>query len=63
MPADRRKIVVTTHFGWGMHRYRMDLLRSLMAAGYDVTAIADWSDGDYEGARPAPRACPRSPSR
>ncbi|HEX3674049.1 MAG TPA: glycosyltransferase family 4 protein, partial [Rhizomicrobium sp.] len=48
MSAGHRKIVVTTHFGWGMHRYRLDLLRSLLGEGYDVTAIADWSDGAYE---------------
>jgi glycosyltransferase involved in cell wall biosynthesis len=43
-----KKIVVLCHFGWGMHRYRMDLLRKLVGDGYDVTAIADWSDGNYE---------------
>jgi glycosyltransferase involved in cell wall biosynthesis len=45
-----KKIVVLCHFGWGMHRYRMDLLRKLVRDGYQVTAIADWSDGDYEAA-------------
>jgi glycosyltransferase involved in cell wall biosynthesis len=44
----RRKIAVAAHFGWGIHRYRLDLLRSLVRAGYEVTAIADWSDGAYE---------------
>ncbi len=43
-----KKIAVVCHFGWGMHRYRMDLLRTLVHDGYEVTAIADWSDGDYE---------------
>jgi glycosyltransferase involved in cell wall biosynthesis len=47
-PVSGKKIAVLCHFGWGMYRYRLDLLRSLVASGYDVTAIADWSDGDYE---------------
>ncbi|HEY1632444.1 MAG TPA: glycosyltransferase family 4 protein [Rhizomicrobium sp.] len=46
--APGKKIVVLTHVGWSMHRYRMDLLRKLVRDGYDVTAITDWSDGDYE---------------
>ncbi len=46
--ATGKKIAVLCHFGWGMHRYRMDLLRKLKADGYLVTAIADWSDGAYE---------------
>jgi glycosyltransferase involved in cell wall biosynthesis len=46
--ATGKKIAVLCHFGWGMHRYRMDLLRKLKADGYQVTAIADWSDGAYE---------------
>jgi len=48
--APGKKIVVLTHVGWSMHRYRMDLLRKLVREGYDVTAITDWSDGDYEKA-------------
>jgi glycosyltransferase involved in cell wall biosynthesis len=43
-----RRIAVLSHFGWGMYRYRLDFLRELVRAGWDVTAIADWSDGCYE---------------
>jgi glycosyltransferase involved in cell wall biosynthesis len=47
-PGSGKKITVLSHFGWGMFRYRRDLLRALAKAGWDVFAIADWSDGDYE---------------
>ena len=43
-----RKITVLSHFGWGMYRYRLEFLRELKRAGWDVTAIADWRDGPYE---------------
>jgi len=43
-----KRITVVCHFGWGVHRYRLDLLRALARAGWDVIAIADWSDGGYE---------------
>ncbi|HTQ14273.1 MAG TPA: glycosyltransferase family 4 protein [Rhizomicrobium sp.] len=49
MPAsDGRKVVVAAHFGWGIFRYRLELARALVRAGYEVIAVADWSDGDYE---------------
>lgn len=41
-------ITVLSHFGWGMYRYRLDFLCELVGAGWEVTAIADWSDGPYE---------------
>ncbi len=44
----RKKITVLSHFGWGMYRYRLEFLRELVRDGWDVTAIADWNDGDYE---------------
>jgi glycosyltransferase involved in cell wall biosynthesis len=43
--ANAKRIVVLSHFGWGMYRYRLDLLRSLRRDGWDVVAVADWSDG------------------
>src|ERR1700759_80225 len=43
-----RKITVLSHFGWGMYRYRLEFLRELVRAGWQVTAIADWRDGPYE---------------
>lgn len=48
MSASGRKVVVAAHFGWGIFRYRLELARALRDAGHHVTAIADWSDGDYE---------------
>jgi glycosyltransferase involved in cell wall biosynthesis len=48
LAASVRKVVIAAHFGWGIYRYRLELARALKRAGYDVTAIADWSDGDYE---------------
>jgi len=45
VPGDAKRIVVLSHFGWGMYRYRLDLLRSLRRDGWDVVAVADWSDG------------------
>ncbi len=44
----QKKITVLSHFGWGMYRYRLEFLHELVRAGWDVTAIADWSDGHYE---------------
>jgi glycosyltransferase involved in cell wall biosynthesis len=43
-----KRITVLSHFGWGMYRYRRDLLRALVHSGWYVFAIADWSDGSYE---------------
>lgn len=43
-----KKITVLSHFGWGMYRYRLEFLRELVRAGWQVTAIADWRDGPYE---------------
>lgn len=43
-----KSITVLSHFGWGMYRYRLDFLCELVRAGWEVTAIADWSDGPYE---------------
>ncbi|MGH6870092.1 MAG: glycosyltransferase family 4 protein [Rhizomicrobium sp.] len=66
MSANGRKVVVAAHFGWGIYRYRLELIRALIRAGYDVTAVADWSDGDYErqvkaeGIKTAPIALTRS---
>jgi glycosyltransferase involved in cell wall biosynthesis len=47
-PMAPRKITVVSHFGWGMYRYRLEFLRELVRAGWQVTAIADWRDGPYE---------------
>jgi glycosyltransferase involved in cell wall biosynthesis len=43
-----KRVTVVGHFGWGVYRYRLDLLRALVREGWHVVAIADWSDGAYE---------------
>lgn len=48
MDSRPRRVTVLCHFGWGVYRYRLELLCALVREGWDVVAIADWSDGGYE---------------
>ena len=43
--SDRTRLVLVTNTGWAMFRFRGWLIERLIARGWDVVAIADYSDG------------------
>jgi glycosyltransferase involved in cell wall biosynthesis len=47
-PLPGKTIAIVSHFGWGIYHYRLDLVRALVRAGWNVVAIADWRDGPFE---------------
>jgi glycosyltransferase involved in cell wall biosynthesis len=44
--ADRRHVALVTNTGWSMVRYRGELIAGLLERGWEVSAIADFSDRD-----------------